>query len=241
MLALEILILTSFIVALAFAIKGSMGFAEGVVMVSLMALFMDVRAILPVTVIVSILADALLLLYIRSHFDVQLLRFVIVGIIAGVLVGYLILNVLESDLIKKLFAAFLIIYAIKIISEKSSALRRVNELLGIPAGFCAGFMDVLFGSPGPPLAVYFHHQIHSKQVFRATIIAALVVSHILRFGTYAYSGLLTQESLVFPLYLIPAMLLGLFVGSRIHMKFDEVVFKKAIGVMLLIIGIVLML
>lgn len=47
------------------------------------------------------------------------------------------------------------------------------------------------------------------------------------------------EILKFSLYVIPFLIIGLFLGTKVHIKINNFLFRKIISVILIIIGILL--
>ena len=65
--------------------------------------------------------------------------------------------------------------------------------------------------------IYLAGRLHDKSVLRATIGALIFVSGLARLALFSSAGLYAQQSLLLlAAILLPAALLGLYIGSRLH-------------------------
>jgi uncharacterized membrane protein YfcA len=71
--------------------------------------------------------------------------------------------------------------------------------------------------------------------------AIFLVTGLVRLPAYALSGLITAPRLLSAAVLLPAALLGGFIGHRVHVEVSEQKFKRLISVALCLIGLVLLL
>jgi uncharacterized membrane protein YfcA len=98
--------------------------------------------------------------------------------------------------------------------------------------------------PGPPMALFLSSLGLSKQAFRIAIVIFLTIIDFLTFIYYSWIGLITVDMIIHSLMLLPAMILGFFLGNFAFGKVDEAFFKKLVmgitiasGVVLIWIGI----
>ena len=54
---------------------------------------------------------------------------------------------------------------------------------------------------------------------------------------YIYKGVISFKMFKLSLFLLPALLIGIYLGSKVHHKIDEVLFKKIVAVILFVVGI----
>lgn len=104
-------------------------------------------------------------------------------------------------------------------------------------GAFAGFMGGLSGIWGPPTVAYLtalgtnkDDQMRIQGVIYGLGAVALTVAHL-------GSGVLRSETLPFSLAMVPPALLGLWLGGRVFDRIDQVVFRRATLVVLLIAGL----
>jgi hypothetical protein len=110
----------------------------------------------------------------------------------------------------------------------------------VVAGAGGGTLGGLFGTSGPPFVAYLSYKLREKDVLRASLIGLFAVDYSWRTAVFAFSGLLTGELLIFALYLTPVLILGTFLGHKIHLRVPEGLFRKVVAGILVISGALLL-
>ena len=208
-------------------------------MVPLMALFLDIKIVVSIAVVFAVISGVILLLTFKTRQWIrkELLPTLIFGSIIGVVIGTCILVSYKSDIIKKAFGVFLVLYALKMLFWEGMKLRRPSKCLGILAGLFGGLLGALFGTGGPPIVIYLNSVVDDRRIFRSTILLYFLIANSWQLITRIYCGLITASVLMLCLYLLPAFVIGNIVGSLIHIKIDDKIFNKVIILVLLISGI----
>jgi uncharacterized membrane protein YfcA len=80
-----------------------------------------------------------------------------------------------------------------------------------------------------------------KTAFRATFATIFLIDGAGRIAGYLLSDFFTLEFLWLLIVLLPVMLSSLYLGGRIHLRFSQETFKRAISVLLVVSGIALLL
>jgi len=242
MITIETIILMSLIVVFAYSIKGITGFGEGLFSIPLLLLFLDLKFILPVYVVIQLVADVFLIYSFRKDIDMQIIKVILVASIIGVIVGVLFLKIADSVFLKSVFGVLVVIYSLKILifnkKRKKKEVKK-NRIFGNAAGFIGGFIDAVFNTGGPPVIMYLNYVKLKKVAFRATCVTSFFVFHVTRLIMYSVNGLMEFEKIVIGLYLLPAMVIGSFIGMKVHLKINEKMFERVIGVVLLCVGVLL--
>ena len=70
--------------------------------------------------------------------------------------------------------------------------------------------------------------------------AIFLVTTAVRLPTYVASGLVTAPRLTSAVALLPAAMLGGFIGHRIHVGLSEATFRRSISIALCVIGALLL-
>jgi uncharacterized membrane protein YfcA len=107
------------------------------------------------------------------------------------------------------------------------------------SGFVGGCTGGMFGLNGPPLVLYLTHRLKDKQIFRATLYGIFFVDACYRLILYSANQLITTEVIKFALCVTPFLLIGLFLGSKLHAKINENVFRRVIASILIATGVLL--
>lgn len=242
MAGFEIILLMSAIVVLGFIVRGMTGFGGTLIITPLALLFLDVKLAIPVILVISFLGNLYLVYHVRKDINKKIFLTFLIPSIVGIAIGTYLLKVLDSRLITILLAIFILIFSIKLFfSEKAKAIKRkIDRIKGNIAGFIAGSIDGFIGMGGPPIVMYFDYLGLKKHVFRATMVMIFIVFNISRLVTYTYSGLMSLEIIKTGIYLMPAMVIGTLIGMKMHFRLNEILFRKIVAVILLLIGVALL-
>jgi uncharacterized membrane protein YfcA len=105
------------------------------------------------------------------------------------------------------------------------------------AGFCGGLSGTLFGSGGPPYAIYLLHRSLSKDQFRATMTLTIIFSIGLRLVAFALTGLLTQDGVwLAAAAAVPAGLVAIYLASRLFHAISREAVMRGVAILLLASG-----
>lgn len=238
---LQVIFLSSLIVILSFTIRGLTGFGSGLLMVPLMALFLDIKLIVPIGMMLAILSGFFLLFTFQTKKWVRkdLLLMVVSGAIVGTLLGVYILASYNSQILKKLLGIFISGYSLKMLFERENKVNEVRNYIGVIAGFFSGILGGMFGTGGPPIVIYLKRINLNKQEFRSTLIFYFLITNSWQLANYFYAGLVSKDILKFTIYLIPAFIIGSLLGTLLHIKLNQFLFNKIVATVLLITGICL--
>jgi len=238
---LQVIVLSSLIVILSFTIRGLTGFGSGLLMVPLMALFLDIKFIVPIGMILAILSGFFLLFTFQTKKWVRkdLLLMVISGAIVGTLLGVYFLTSYNSQILKKLLGIFISSYSLKMLFERENKIKQIRNYVGVIAGIFSGILGGMFGTGGPPIVIYLKKLNLGKQEFRSTLIFYFLITNSWQLANYFYAGLVNKDILKFTIYLIPAFILGSLLGTFLHIKLNQFIFNKIVAMVLLITGICL--
>ena len=77
--------------------------------------------------------------------------------------------------------------------------------------------------------------------FRATLAAMLFVLGSVRGAGYIALGAFNRDAMIACAFALPLMMLGAFLGDRIHTNLDQPMFRRFIAVLLIVSGIPLLL
>jgi len=205
-----------------------------------MLLFLDIKFVVPVALILNTVSCVIIVSTSRSFIKKSYLLPLIIGGLTGAIVGTYFLATFENIILKKVYGMIVVLFALNTLFPKIK-LKTSNKLYGVLAGAISGVLSAVYQSGGPPTVIYLTHQIKKKQAFRATLIAFWVVLAFWVLFLYLYSGLINTSVINFSAYLLPALILGTIVGSKLHIKINETLFKRIIGLILIFTGILLML
>jgi len=230
-------------VAGAFVAKGATGFGDSLIVVPLFLLMADIKFVLPVVLLTTICADVYLLYHHHKEVHWRGLPVVIVTAVLGAVGGTLVLLRAQSDVLKIVFAVFVLLFAFRMLLKrtKKTTPRPPNAALGAAAGSTAGFIDAVLGTGGPPLIIYYDWLGLAKTAFRSTFVMLAFCLHSARVASYALAGLIDRHMVLTATCLVPPMVLGALLGRKVHHRLNETLFSRIAACVLLVVGAKLLL
>jgi hypothetical protein len=89
-------------------------------------------------------------------------------------------------------------------------------------------------------AMYFDALRRAKEQFRATMNAILLALVVLRGAGYWAVGEYTRDVLLIAAIALPMMLVGIFIGNRVHTGLNELAFRRLVSGALIVSGLALL-
>ena len=161
-------------------------------------------------------------------------------IVVGTALGVTLLVNLPRRTGTALLGIFVLGYAIYSLVRKGEP-RAVSPRWAWVAGLGGGLTSTLFGAGGPPYAIYLSQRALTKEQFRATMGFATIASISLRVIAFLITGLLLEPAVwLSALFVIPSVLLGVFVARRIFLRVSREVLMRAVSLLLLASGLSLL-
>jgi len=239
MISIELILLASLIILGAFIIKGLTGFASSLLSIPFLILFIDLKFIVPVMTVVSIFSGLTLFLMTKKHIVKKEFWIIFIFILLGTLVGVKLLVNYSTIFLERILGILIIVFSLNMLINTQKLLKiKIKESWAVFVGFLSGILGGMFDTAGPPIVIYFGHKL-DKMAFRATLVVILFLEAVWRTILYSFNGYITFETFKFTFYLLPAVFIGLFLGSKIHIKVNEVLFKRIISIILIIAGLFL--
>ena len=240
-LPLTQLLYASSIIAVAYLIRGIAGFGSGLISIPLLLLLnLPITLVVPLVVALDYIASAGQGVKNRQAIvwrDIwPLLPFTFLGVALAI---YLFKSI-DAVLLQRGLAAFIILYAVYTLLAKRHG-KIHSHWWAVPAGSLGGLIGTLFGTGGPFYVIYLQLRRLNKTPFRATFASIFLIDGTSRIAGYLLSGFITLEFLWLLAVLLPIMLISLYLGGRINLAFSQETYKRAIGVLLVVSGIVLLL
>lgn len=229
-------------ILLAYTLEAITGFGSVAIALSLGALLLPIDQLLPILVPLNICMTGYL---VHRHWRLidrrLLLGTLLPGMVVGTLLGYWLLAYLDTQILKVAFGALIAWFA----GRELWRLRQNHALTVRPTWLtrcitlAAGLSHGLFASGGP-LLVYGLAGTHlDKARLRATLVTVWFTLNSLLTIAFLLDGRLLP-ALPQVLSYAPLLLLGIWLGERLHRRVDERHFRIAIYILLLVTGILLL-
>jgi uncharacterized membrane protein YfcA len=198
------------IVATASALQASLGFGLGLLAAPLLVLIHP--AFIPGPLIAAGIVLTLRVAYSeRTQVDWAGLRYLVAGRFVGSSLAAGVLSLLSQRVFDGVFGC-LVLVAVGLSFGRARVVPSAGK--ASLAGVLSGFMSTLSSIGGPPTALLY--QSASPARLRGTLSAQFVVGGFISIAALASIGRYAGDEIVLSLYLVPPMLVGLGVATRLH-------------------------
>ncbi len=223
------------VILLAGLVQGLAGFGFSQFALPLLVLVMISQELIPIMVVLSLFLNIFLVYELRK--DIQLKRIwpLMLGGILGIPIGTYLLLIADTGIMKLLIGLVIIIFGLAQLFEIRKTVKNEKLAMG-PIGFAGGILNGSVSMSGPPLIIFFSNQKMGKQEFRANLIAFFMFINLVTLPVFLFAGLLTSEIITISGILLPGLIVGAFIGSRLALKIDEARFKKMTTLLIIFMG-----
>lgn len=227
---------------IAWTIEAMSGFGSIVIALALGALLLPIPELLPVLVPLNVAMTSVLVWRLRAQVDRALLgRRILPLMAAGTLAGVALRDVLGGPWLKAGFALLVLWFAGRELWRQwrgTPPPTHAAPVTGVLMG-SAGITHGLFASGGPLLVYALAGQGLDKTRFRATLLAVWLLLNSGLALVFLWQGRLLPALPQVALYL-PLIVVGAWLGNRLHHGLDEARFRLAVYGLLLVTGLALL-
>lgn len=216
-------------------IQGLAGFGFSQFAIPLLVLFIISDELIPIMVVLSLFLNIMMIHDLRKDVKVRRIWPLMLGGLFGIPIGTYLLMAANPNDLKILIGSLILIFGIAQLFEIRKQLKNERAAMA-PIGFTGGVLQGSVSMSGPPVILFFSNQGFTKQEFRASLVAFFLFMNIATLPVYLYAGLLTGPVLTSTAILLPGMLVGTFIGTRLAHRVEEGMFKKSVLVLVIIFG-----
>jgi len=225
-------------IGLGFYVQTVAGFAAGLFAIPILISVLPMQEAIALMSIFLLIFSVILVYKNWKKIEQKTVLELSVGVIIGLGVGILILKTGNPIFLKRVLGAFTILFvAYNFISRNKL---KIPGNLGVLFGLAGGIFSGMFSAGGPPYVMYIYNRIDSASIFRATIIGILAVTNTLRVPMLVVSDILTPDTLLIAMYMLPVFIIALLLGNKTYHKVNEGKFKTILMILLGISGISLL-
>ena len=226
------------IIFLASFLHGLAGFGSALLAIPLLALFFDIKIVIPLIAIVACSLNIIVLIQLRHFFEKEKLYPLIIGALPGIALGAFALKRVHENTIRLVLGAVLISYAIFGLFGKLSR-KNLKDVWAYLFGFLAGCLGGAFSAVGPPIIVYASLHPWDKDKIKAMLQGFLLLSGLLVVVFHATMGLTTLTVLAYYVISLPVIFIGVYSGSRLYGRIEEALYRKIILTVIGCMGILI--
>lgn len=228
------------IALLAGLVKGTVGFAMPMIMMSGLSSFMAPELALAGLILPTLVTNGVQALRLGvSSATVAVLRFrwfLLIGAVCLVL-GAQLVPLLPEKMFLLILGGPVVLFALAQLAGWKPAQRSQTVRLDLSFGVAAGFIGGMSGIWGPPTVIYLT-ALNTPKTIQVQIQGVIYfLGAVLLAFAHVAAGILTQKTALFSLCLVLPALIGLVAGMRIHDRIDQTTFRRATLVVLLIAGL----
>ena len=228
---------------IAYSARGASGFGAAAAL-PLLALVLPLKTLVPAWTLIALVAGTALLGSDRNKIVWAEVVKLLPGTIIGIALGLYVFTMLSADALAKWVGGFILAYGLYSLwttfgaGAKPQLPARAAALLG---GFAGGMTGTVVGTMGSTFyAIYFDTIKLGKDGYRATMTAILLTLSLGRGVGYFAVGEFGRDVLMLTMVLLPSMLLGIFIGNRIHHGMSETAFRRTVACALTVSGLALL-
>ena len=228
-------------VLVGYFIKGVAGIGNTLVVTSAMSYTRTNAEITPVELLLCVPTNLAVTWVYRKHVNWKLAIAPMCMVLAGDILGVLLLKNVDVTAMKAVFGVVLILLSVEQLWRelRGKPGKSAHPALMLALGISAGVLCGMFGV-GALLAAYLSRVTTDDMTYKGTMSVIFTVENAFRIVAYSVTGLLTTASLINAAMLLPFMGAGLFLGIRLSSRMNARTMRIIIGVMLLISGVPLL-
>ena len=166
------------IIFLASFLHGLAGFGSALLALPLLALFLDIKLVIPLVALVACSLNLILLVQLRHHFEKEKLYPLIIGALPGIAIGAFVLKRVHANIIQIVLGAVLVSYAVTGLFVRFSP-KNLKDDWAYLIGFLAGCFGGALSAIGPPIVVYASLQPWDKDKIKAMLQGFLLLAGLL--------------------------------------------------------------
>ncbi|HSG24926.1 MAG TPA: sulfite exporter TauE/SafE family protein [Anaerolineales bacterium] len=215
------------------------GFGAPLISMPFMIVWLGAKTATPLSALVGLLTSVFVLIYYRSHFNLQAVIKLLAAAVIGVPVGTYLLNLVDARSLKILLGVIVIGYALY--SLASPKLPKIQgKFWEYIFGFFAGIMGGALNTSGPIVVIYASFKQWKPEEFRSNLQGFFIVTNVVIMVSHYIGGNLDSQFAANVGWAIGGMLVAIVVGLVISSRVNEKIFRTLIIIVLIASGIQLL-
>ncbi len=228
---LPILALASGFIFLAAIVRGYSGFGFSLLSITALSLILTPAQVIPAIFLLEVAASLHLLPSIWRDVHWGSLTFLMLGALLGTPIGvYALANVPQAQM--TLALAGFVLLATFLLWRGFSLKTMPSRPATLAVGTATGLANGAFGMGGPPVVLFYFASPAGHAAGRASLIAYFLFTDVVGLGFLSREGLVTRDAGLLALAFLPALAVGIWLGSRSFKSADPARFRKVVLIIL---------
>lgn len=210
-------------------VQGLSGFAFSLVALSIWAWVIDPKLAAVLAVSGSLTGQVVAAVTVRRGFDLKRLAPFLLGGLAGIPLGVLLLPRLDADWFKAMLGVLLMVWCpVMLFAKDLPRIAFGGRVADAAIGLAGGVMGGLGGFTGVLPTLWCTLRRYERDVQRTIIQNFNLAMLAVTMASYLASGVVTRSMLPMLAVVLPAMLLPTLLGTRAYLGISEVAFRRLV-------------
>lgn len=231
------LLLACLIIFISAMVQGATSFGFSLIALPLLGLLYPLKIVVPTLVILSLLLNTII--FIRLKVKPHIKDLMLLGMFAILTIpfGVKLLLVMDEMALKLVVSILLIITALLMLKGIKINIRN-KKLSYALTGILSGVLNGAVSLSGPPIVILLANEGKDKNSFRSSLTFLFILLNVYTIILYMFNGLFLDVALYELTLFVPFMIIGSIFGIYLGNKINDVIFKKLVLNLLLIMGII---
>lgn len=221
-------------------VQGLSGFGAVLISLPLLAVFLDIKTVIPLVALAAQAMALIQLIQLRRHFEWKTVLPLVGSAFPGVLVGVFFLKRFDKSLIHLTLGIILIAYSLYRLFYRTD-INGLRNRWAYLFGFLGGCLGGAFGAAGPPIILYTSLNSWSKDKKKVTLQGYFVLSGFVIILAHALVGLSTVTTAKLFGASLPMIILGSYAGSFFYGRIPEAGYHQMMLILLIALGVMMIL
>lgn len=220
----------------AYLIKGMSGFANTLVLSSILSFQTSNLNITPMDLVLSLPANLMLAWRDRQKLNWRICGPMALCAVLGALPGVFLLKWGNVAFLKVAMGVLVACIGVETALRGHSTAAKVHPAALVVVGVFSGVLSGIFGI-GALMVAYINRCSDSNREFRSSICFVFAADNVFRLILYIATGVMTRDAVLHGLCLYPCMFAGLFVGLKLADRLGEDLARKITALLLVLSGL----
>lgn len=217
-------------------IRGATGFGFSMLALVLLTFVMPPAQVVPLLLLWEILASAGHAPFVWRQCDRKVTALLLLGVIPLTPVGMSLLIHVPAQAMTVGVNALVLVLTLVLLSGFTPS-RPLGALGIVGVGAVTGFVNGASSNGGPPVVLFMLVTLPTEAA-RATLIVFFLALDVLTSCFFVHSGLMSWQSVINALVVLPFMWIGMWLGTRWFHSVDEARFKRYVLLFLILVSVV---
>jgi len=216
--------------------KGVTGFAFNLVSTPILLLVLEPRAVIAVNLVLASLLSVFVVVQSPRQVNIRRVLSLTAASALGVPLGIYLLLLMSAPTLKLVMGLVVVLSAIPMFLGYSRSFRREGLASGL-FGFVSGVLGSSTSLSGPPIVLFLVNQGWDKESFRASISAYFFLTNMVALASLTASGAINLDMISAALALIPACLIGFYLGVKLLPRVNASIFNRMSVIIVMATGV----